>query len=231
MEYHSTAHSLNPTPGQPSFAVLCLCCAALCSARPLARASKTSHATSRRACFVSFELELDIDSSETRRRKSPSPPAAAGSIGVRSSQADAYDTTKIAFTYPPSHSNSNPYRLPINPLAHPRPLVYELDFTLTWTAPCNRFTSGRKFILVVFTSSEASVTLPLSIQAQSNRPISIVHPPTARGTPPTPKCNSTCRGRLVSTGKPTAKHPKVGTPGTNVAFGRSTSTQSITGLA
>lgn len=118
------------------------------SARPSARASETSHATSRRACFVSSELEL----LHRRLLDAPSPiaaAAAASSIRARSSQADAYDTTETTYTYPPSHSNSNPYRLPIAPPDESRPPVFEPDFATAWIPPCNRFTSGRTSVLVV----------------------------------------------------------------------------------
>lgn len=224
MEYHSTAHSLKPTPRPVLLCCTLLCCAALCSARPLARASETSHATSRRACFDSFELELDIGpprravANRRRRRRRQ-----FDSGQVESSRC--IDTTNTTFAYPPSHSNSNPYRPPTNPLTHP------VLLSTTWTATCNRFTSGRTFILVVFpTSSEASDPSPARIRAQSIVRYRLCAP-TARGNPPTLNCNWTCRVSLVSTGKPTAKHLKVGTPGTDVAFDRSTSTQSTSGLA
>lgn len=56
MEYHSSAHSLKPNPGQFPFAVLTLCCAVLRCAllAPQHELPETSHV---------HELELDIDSS------------------------------------------------------------------------------------------------------------------------------------------------------------------------
>jgi hypothetical protein len=148
---------------------------------------------------------LSSSSTSVPNLDAPSPlaAAAASSIRVRPSQADAYDTTAATFTYSTSHSDSNPYRLSTYPLKHPDLLPPDLasrkdpDPTLQ--------------LLHLLHQLRGQPQVAARNRAQSNRPIPIVHPDR--------KCNSTGRVSLVTnTEKPTTKHPKVGRPGANVVL-------------